>query len=149
MKEFRIENLESIEKCAGEFIRYVSQSPEIKSGVFAFYGAMGAGKTTFITALCKVLGVNDIVNSPTFTIVNEYRSARGIPIYHFDFYRINTPAEAMDIGFYDYVDSGNLCLIEWPENIESLLPEETLAVKISVNSDGSRTVSWSEADTEA
>ena len=107
---------------------------------------MGAGKTTFTTALCRRLGVGDAVCSPTFTIVNEYLTASGEPVYHFDFYRINSPSEAMDIGFYDYVDSGNLCLIEWPENIESLLPEETLAVGISVRDDGARVLEWSEPD---
>lgn len=140
MKEFRIENLESIEKCAGEFIRYVSQSPEIKSGVFAFYGAMGAGKTTFITALCKVLGVNDIVNSPTFTIVNEYRSARGIPIYHFDFYRIDSIAEAINIGLDEYFTSDALCFVEWPEKAEELLPDGYVHVTITPEDNGSRTV---------
>lgn len=140
MKEFRIENLESIEKCAGEFIRYVSQSPEIKSGIFAFYGAMGAGKTTFITALCKVLGVNDIVNSPTFTIVNEYRSAQGIPIYHFDFYRIDSIAEAINIGLDEYFTSDALCFVEWPEKAEELLPDGYVHVTITPEENGSRTV---------
>ena len=104
---------------------------------------MGAGKTTFTTAVCKVLGVSeDAVSSPTFAIVNEYRSASGEPIYHFDFYRINKQAEALDIGLYEYLDSGALCLMEWPENIESLLPEETLKVSITVLPDGSRRLSW-------
>ena len=104
---------------------------------------MGAGKTTFITALCKELGVReDAVSSPTFAIVNEYRGHEGRPIYHFDFYRIENPAEALDIGLYDYLDSGELCLMEWPENIESLLPEETLEVHIAVQPDGSRLVEW-------
>jgi tRNA threonylcarbamoyladenosine biosynthesis protein TsaE len=104
---------------------------------------MGAGKTTFTTALCKALGVQeDAVSSPTFAIVNEYRGGLGQPIFHFDFYRIENPAEALDIGLYDYLDSGYLCLMEWPENIEGLLPEETLKVSISVQPDGSRLVSW-------
>lgn len=107
---------------------------------------MGAGKTTFTTAICRRLGVGDAVCSPTFTIVNEYRSSSGEPVYHFDFYRINSAAEAVDTGFFDYVDSGCLCLIEWPENIEELLPEETLKVYISVNPDGSRTLGWSEPE---
>ena len=105
-------------------------------------GMMGAGKTTFTTALCRRLCVGDSVCSPTFTIVNEYMTGSGDPVYHFDFYRINKVAEALDIGFYDYMDSGSLCLIEWPENIEELLPEETLRVSIKVNEDGSRTLSW-------
>ena len=105
-------------------------------------GYMGAGKTTFTTALCHALGVKDAVCSPTFTIVNEYLDGNGEPIYHFDFYRITKPSEAMDIGLYDYLDSGSLCLMEWPENIEELLPEETLKVSIKVNDDLSRTLSW-------
>lgn len=109
----------------------------------AFYAPMGAGKTTFTTAICKALGVReDAVSSPTFAIVNEYRAASGEPVYHFDFYRITKEAEALDIGLYEYLDSGSLCLMEWPENIESLLPEETLNVSISVGPDGTRTVSW-------
>ena len=104
---------------------------------------MGAGKTTFTTALCRRLGVRtDAVSSPTFAIVNEYRTGSGEPVYHFDFYRINKLEEALDIGLYDYLDSGALCLMEWPENIEELLPEETLKVSIAVGPDGSRTLTW-------
>ena len=111
----------------------------------AFYAPMGAGKTTFITAVCKALGVEeDAISSPTFAIVNEYRGRGGRPIFHFDFYRIEQPAEALDIGLYDYLDSGELCLMEWPENVEALLPEETLQVHIEVAPDGSRTLSWKE-----
>lgn len=111
----------------------------------AFYAPMGAGKTTFITAVCKALGVEeDAISSPTFAIVNEYRGRGGRPIFHFDFYRIEQPAEALDIGLYDYLDSGELCLMEWPENVEALLPEETLQVHIEVAPDGSRTLSWEE-----
>lgn len=95
----------------------------------AFDAPMGAGKTTFIKALCKVLGVDEEVNSPTFAIVNEYSSAHG-SIYHFDFYRVRTPQEALDFGFYDYIDSGNLCLMEWPECIEPLLPDDLTHVRI-------------------
>ena len=111
--------------------------------IVAFFAPMGAGKTTFTTALCKELGVReDAVSSPTFAIVNEYRTAAGEPLFHFDFYRIEHLEEALDIGLYDYLDSGCLCLIEWPENIEPLLPEETLRVRIAVGADGSRTLSW-------
>lgn len=111
--------------------------------LIAFYAPMGAGKTTFTTAICRALGVEgDAISSPTFSIVNEYRTKDGESIFHFDFYRINKTSEALDIGFYDYIDSGCLCLMEWPENIEDILPEETLRVCINVGKDGSRTVSW-------
>ena len=103
---------------------------------------MGAGKTTFTKAICKVLGVPDSVNSPTFTIINEYRTKEGEPVYHFDFYRIDKLEEAYDIGFDEFVDSGRLCLIEWPEKIEKLLPEETLRVYIKVLPDDSREISF-------
>ena len=104
---------------------------------------MGAGKTTFTTAICRELGVRgDAVSSPTFAIVNEYRTSGGESVYHFDFYRITREAEALDIGLYDYLDSGALCLMEWPENVEGLLPEETLKVHISVAPDGARTIFW-------
>lgn len=111
--------------------------------LIAFYAPMGAGKTTFTTALCRALGVEaDAVSSPTFSIVNEYRTKDGESVFHFDFYRITKIAEALDIGFYDYIDSGCLCLMEWPENIEDILPDETLRVSITVGQDGSRTLSW-------
>ena len=111
--------------------------------LIAFYAPMGAGKTTFTTAICHALGVrDDAVSSPTFAILNEYRSAAGEPVFHFDFYRINRLSEALDLGLYDYLDSGCLCLMEWPENIEELLPEETLKVHITVQPDGSRLVTW-------
>ena len=108
--------------------------------IVAFHGQMGAGKTTFITAVCEALGVRDVVNSPTFTLVNEYRDGAGRPVYHFDFYRINRLSEALDIGVFEYFDSGALCLIEWPELIEELLPEETLNVQILVEDADTRTL---------
>lgn len=108
--------------------------------IIAFYGAMGAGKTTLITAICRELGVEDVVNSPTFTIVNEYRDRNGEPVYHFDFYRINRLSEALDIGLYEYFDSGALCLVEWPEMIEELLPDDTLKVQIQVEDAQTRTL---------
>ena len=110
--------------------------------IVAFYGAMGAGKTTFISALCRELGVQDDVNSPTFAIVNEYRDAADAPVYHFDFYRLQRPEEALDLGLYDYLDSGALCLLEWPEIIEPLLPADTLHVCIEEAADGTRTLSY-------
>lgn len=106
--------------------------------VFAFRGTMGAGKTTFIKAVCEELGVEDVINSPTFAIVNEYRSGSGELIYHFDFYRINKLEEAYDFGYEDYFYSGSLCFIEWPEKIESLLPADCVNVKITELPDGRR-----------
>ena len=136
--EIVIKGLEDLERAAVEFLKEIGDHTLV-----AFYAPMGAGKTTFTTAVCKVLGVQeDAVSSPTFAIVNEYRGGQGQPIFHFDFYRIDKPAEALDIGLYDYLDSGELCLMEWPENIEGLLPEETLKVHISVQTDGSRLLSW-------
>ncbi|MEI6682777.1 MAG: tRNA (adenosine(37)-N6)-threonylcarbamoyltransferase complex ATPase subunit type 1 TsaE [Bacteroidota bacterium] len=99
--------------------------------IFALYGSMGAGKTTFIKALCAVLGVADIVQSPTFSIVNEYKTVAGDSIYHFDFYRIRKTEEAFDIGYEDYLYSGNYCFMEWPEMIETLLPAETVRIRIT------------------
>ena len=110
--------------------------------VVAFYGAMGAGKTTFIKALCEELGVGEPVTSPTFAIVNEYQAQNSSTIYHFDFYRIKRLEEAYDMGFEDYLYSGHLCLIEWPELIEDLLPDDALRVRIAVEADGSRIISW-------
>ncbi|MEI7725348.1 MAG: tRNA (adenosine(37)-N6)-threonylcarbamoyltransferase complex ATPase subunit type 1 TsaE [Bacteroidota bacterium] len=99
--------------------------------IFAFYGQMGVGKTTYIKAICHELGVTDIVQSPTFSIINEYKTTTGESIYHFDFYRIRNIAEVFDIGYEDYLYSGNYCFMEWPELIESLLPENTIRVGIS------------------
>lgn len=136
-----IRSLAEIDSAAEQFLSRISGC-----SLVAFYAPMGAGKTTFTTAVCRCLGVeDDAISSPTFSIVNEYRSSDGTPIYHFDFYRINKLEEALDIGLYDYLDSGCLCLMEWPENIEELLPEETLKVHIRVNPDESRTLYWEEA----
>ncbi|MBO6045612.1 MAG: tRNA (adenosine(37)-N6)-threonylcarbamoyltransferase complex ATPase subunit type 1 TsaE [Bacteroidales bacterium] len=133
-----IPDLSSIDSAAEDFLVLTKGH-----SLIAFYAPMGAGKTTFTTAICRALGVeSDAVSSPTFSIVNEYRTKSGESVFHFDFYRISRIAEALDIGFYDYIDSGCLCLMEWPENIEDILPEETLKVRISVEEDGSRTVSW-------
>ena len=136
--EIRIAGLEDLDRAAKAFLEAIGDNTLV-----AFYAPMGAGKTTFTTALCKALGVReDAISSPTFAIVNEYRGGAGEPIYHFDFYRIERPEEALDIGLYDHLDSGALCLMEWPENIESLLPPETLRVHLSVNPDSSRTLRW-------
>ncbi len=124
-----------IQQAAAQFVQAMGAAT-----VFAFYGKMGAGKTTFIKAVCRELGVEDTVNSPTFAIVNEYEDAAGEPVYHFDFYRIKRLAEAYDMGCDEYFYSGHPCFIEWPELIEDILPEETVKVTISVLPDGSRQV---------
>ncbi len=135
--EFKISSLETIDVVAQEFVREAMQ----EDTVFAFRGAMGAGKTTFIKALCAALGVDDVVTSPTFAIVNEYRSeTTGELIYHFDFYRIKKLDEAYDMGCEDYFYSGAVCLIEWPELVEDLLPGNTVWVDIKEEADGSRSV---------
>lgn len=131
----KIESIEQINEAAQQFIAHMGQNK-----IFAFYGKMGAGKTTFIKAICEQLGVNDVINSPTFAIVNEYRDGHDQPIFHFDFYRIKKPAEVLDIGFDDYVYSDALCFMEWPEMIEDYLPDETIRVKIEEQQDGSRMV---------
>lgn len=136
MTEITINGLDSIRDAAKAFIEAMDDRT-----VFAFYGDMGAGKTTFIKAICEELGVEDVINSPTFAIVNEYRSDSDELIYHFDFYRINKVEEAYDFGYEDYLYSGALCFIEWPEKIEELLPSDIVNVSIKENEDGTRTVS--------
>ena len=131
--EIQIKNIDEMGEKAQEFIAALGDNH-----VIAFYGAMGAGKTTFIRALCEELGVKEPVTSPTFAIVNEYEG----PIYHFDFYRIKRLEEAYDMGFEDYIYSGHLCLIEWPELIEDLLPDNTVRVHITVDEDGTRAIRW-------
>ena len=134
--EIRIENIEKIREAAREFVANIGDST-----VFAFYGKMGAGKNTFIKAVCEELGVEDVITSPTFAIVNEYRSdASGELIYHFDFYRVKKIEEVYDMGFEDYFYSGALCFIEWPELCEEVLPEDTVKVTIEESSDGTRVV---------
>lgn len=108
--------------------------------VFAFYGSMGAGKTTFIKAICHELGSNDNVTSPSFALINEYTTDKNLLIYHFDFYRIKKVDEAFDLGYEDYIYSGNYCFIEWPEMIEQLLPEGIVEVRISELENGTRQV---------
>ncbi len=135
--EIKINDLEHIREVARKFIDAMGDQH-----VFAFYGHMGAGKTTFIKAICEELGVDDVVTSPTFAIVNEYTAADGIPIYHFDFYRIKKLEEVYDMGYEDYFYGDGLCFIEWPEMMEELLPEGATKVQIAENPDGTRTVSW-------
>lgn len=136
--EIKIQSLEHIHEAAREFIAAMGDNT-----VFALYGKMGAGKTTFIKALCQELGVEDVVTSPTFAVINEYRSdIAGELIYHFDFYRIKKLEEVYDMGYEDYFYSGALCFIEWPELVEELLPGNTVKVTIEENEDGSRTVSF-------
>lgn len=138
LRQINIPSLEAMPAAAQEFLASIEGH-----SLIAFRAPMGAGKTTFISALCRSLGVDaDAVSSPTFAIVNEYRTARGESVYHFDFYRIEDEREALDIGLYEYLDSGCLCLMEWPENIAELLPEETLMVSIEVMEDGTRRLSW-------
>lgn len=139
MHLIQIKNMEVIGKAAEEFVRRMGDRT-----VFAFNGKMGTGKTTFIKAICEKLGVTDTINSPTFAIVNEYRTNAAEPVYHFDFYRINTVREACDLGAPDYFDSGAVCFIEWPERIESLLPADTVFVDMIEEEDGSRTVRLSD-----
>lgn len=136
--EITIKSLDSIGDAAKAFVENMGNAK-----VFAFYGKMGAGKTTFIKAVCECLGVEDVITSPTFAIVNEYQSeTTGQPIYHFDFYRIKKLDEVYDMGYEDYFYSGSLCFLEWPELIESLLPEDAIKVTINENADGTRTVSF-------
>ncbi len=131
--EIRIKSIEEIAVAAKEFVAAMGERK-----VFAFYGKMGAGKTTFIKAVCEELGVEDVINSPTFAIVNEYVDGKGEPVYHFDFYRIKNQQEVMDLGYEDYVYSGHVCFMEWPELIENLLPDDAVKVTIEEEIDGGR-----------
>ena len=134
--EIKIQSLESIHEAAREFIAAMGDNT-----VFALYGKMGAGKTTFVKALCEELGVTDVITSPTFAIVNEYRSDEtGELIYHFDFYRIKKLSEVSDMGYEDYFYSGALCFIEWPELVEELLPGNAVKVTIEELENGNRVI---------
>jgi len=133
MFSLQINSIEELPKAAEEFLNAFRSER-----VFAFYGKMGAGKTTFIKALCRVMGSNDNITSPTFALVNEYDTKLPEKVYHFDFYRIKDLTEAMDLGFDDYIDSGNYCFMEWPEKIEQLLPDRFVEVQIEETSPSSR-----------
>ena len=136
--EIKINSLADINEAAKQFIENMGDGK-----VFAFYGKMGAGKTTFIKAICEKLGVDDVITSPTFAIVNEYQSATtGDSIYHFDFYRIKKLEEVYDMGYEDYFYSGSLCFLEWPELIDDLLPEDATKVTIEATDDGGRVVKF-------
>ncbi len=136
--KIQIPSPETIHEAAKTFVSHIDQTT-----VFAFYGKMGAGKTTFIKAICEELGVEDVITSPTFAIVNEYRAAQtGELIYHFDFYRIRTLEEVYDMGYEDYFYSGALCFLEWPELVEDLLPGDAVKVSITEQEDGMRIVEW-------
>ncbi len=133
----QIKSINEIREAARQFVSEIGNRR-----VFAFYGTMGAGKTTFIKAVCEELGVDDVVTSPTFAIVNEYTAADGTPIYHFDFYRIKKLEEVYDMGYEDYFYGNGLCFIEWPEMMEELLPDGATKVQITENPDSTRTVSF-------
>ena len=141
MKTIQLNSIENIDQAAHDFIAQMGDKT-----VYAFYGEMGAGKTTFINALCKALGVEaDPTNSPSFSIINEYRSDTTAElIYHFDLYRLESLEEAFDIGVEDYFDSGALCFLEWPERIDDILPGDTVKVNITVNDDDTRTITIGE-----
>ena len=130
--ELLVNNLAELDATAASILSFAPQNR-----VFVFYGEMGAGKTTLIKSLCKELGVTDNISSPTFAIVNEYQAVSNT-IYHFDFYRLKTETEAMDMGFEEYLYSNNYCFIEWPEKIPELLPESYISIKIQVVADGAR-----------
>jgi tRNA threonylcarbamoyladenosine biosynthesis protein TsaE len=137
-KLFKAKTVEDLGPIAEELIESMKNAK-----VFAFFGSMGAGKTTFIKVICAKLGIENLVSSPTFSIVNEYETPQGDAVYHFDFYRLNSEKEALDIGYYEYIDSDSLCLMEWPEKIEKLLPDNCVYVNIQAEDDsGVRTLSW-------
>ena len=135
--ELHIPSIEQLPQVAKEFLSLIGDKK-----LLAFYGQMGVGKTTFVKAICDALGVEDVVNSPTFAIVNEYTDAMGEAVYHFDFYRIKKHAELFDLGFDNYLDSGCFCLMEWPELVEELLPEDTLRLTLVEQADGSRLLTF-------
>jgi len=135
MDSIELKSLSDLNIVADKFLRLMKGKK-----VFAFFGPMGVGKTTFIKALCNELGVIEIVTSPTFALINEYQTGSNDVIYHFDFYRIEKIEEVYDFGYEDYFYSGNYCFIEWPEKVAELLPENVVYVNIVENKDGSRTI---------
>ena len=135
--DIKITDIGQIGKAASQFVEQIGDRH-----VFAFYGSMGVGKTTFVKAVCEALGVQDVITSPTFAIVNEYTAGNGDAVYHFDFYRIKKLEEVYDMGYEDYFYSGALCFVEWPELIEELLPEDAVKVSIVEQEDGSRMVTF-------
>lgn len=135
MLEIKIKSLDGITDAARQFVDAMGENK-----VFAMFGPMGVGKTTFVKAVCEILGVEDTITSPTFAIVNEYRTNTGDQIFHFDFYRIRKVEEVYDMGYEDYVYSGAVCFLEWPELIEELLPEDAVRVTLSEEEDGTRTI---------
>lgn len=137
MESIKVKDIDELPDAAETLLKSIPNG-----SVVAFYGDMGAGKTTLIRAICEQLGVRDNVNSPTFSIVNEYQTENGDHIFHFDFYRIEKPEEVFDFGYEEYLHSGELCLIEWPEKIEGLLPENTIRIDISVNEKGVREINF-------
>lgn len=137
MKTINIASTSQLPQAAASFINNIPDH-----SIIAFYGNMGVGKTTFIKAICHYLGVTDVVNSPTFAIVNEYTDDQGNPLYHFDCYRIKKLEEMIDLGYDQYFENGRFCFIEWPEMIENLLPANTLRITLSELEDGSRELRW-------
>ncbi|MEQ8473107.1 MAG: tRNA (adenosine(37)-N6)-threonylcarbamoyltransferase complex ATPase subunit type 1 TsaE [Marinoscillum sp.] len=135
MKQIIVKEEKDLRQAAGEVLPFFKEYP-----IVCFNGEMGAGKTTFIKVLCEQLGVQDAMSSPTFAIVNEYRDEEDDPIYHFDFYRVEKLEEALDIGVEEYFYSGDLCLIEWPEMIKELIPENHLEINIKLVGDNSREI---------
>ncbi len=127
MKTIAVKNISALNKAAGEILVHAGEKK-----VLCFYGELGAGKTTLIKELCKLLGASDPGSSPTFSLINEYAAKSGKPLYHFDLYRLKSESEIYDIGYEEYLFSGNFCFIEWPEKMEHLLPQDVVKVRINV-----------------
>jgi tRNA threonylcarbamoyladenosine biosynthesis protein TsaE len=137
MQTIRLNNIEELKTAAKELVHKIRETP-----IVAFYGTMGAGKTTLIKSVCEIMKVGTIVTSPTFALVNEYNTANGEIIYHFDFYRVKKIEEVYDIGFEEYIYSGHYCFIEWPEIVEQLLPKNVLKVNIQEGEKGARIINF-------